>query len=153
MQFMNQEIKEDKKVCHSIHEMVWKNDERIKRICVLRNLVGGRGVTGKKVAAAAFGAVAGHGVTVAAEGGSGGEGLGLVIEEGGLRVVGGEGARLGGRQWGAVAAVGSGGEGGREEEGRREKGRGWYGGGVWAAAAPGWWRGGWGKKKREGEEG
>ena len=23
MQFMNQEIKEDKKVCHSIHVMVW----------------------------------------------------------------------------------------------------------------------------------
>ena len=23
MQFINQEMKEDKKVCHSIHEMVW----------------------------------------------------------------------------------------------------------------------------------
>ena len=30
MQFMNQEIKEDKKVCHSIHETVWVKQSKTK---------------------------------------------------------------------------------------------------------------------------
>ncbi|XP_057734304.1 uncharacterized protein LOC130949663 [Arachis stenosperma] len=103
-------------------------------------------------------------------GGGGGGVLGLVREEEDRGREGGgccwlkgwvaeRGARWVGRRWRAVAAVGSGGEGGREEEGRREKGRGvvrrWrLGGGggvevvVWRLAG-----GGWGKKKREGGEG
>ena len=43
----------------------------------MRNLVSGRGGTGKKVAAAASGAVVVHGVMVAAEG---------AVAEGGIRV-------------------------------------------------------------------